>query len=121
MAFPVIPFLIGLGAALIHSGFKRAEESDPTPRPRPKPKQKSRAKPKPKKKSRPRPRPRPKPTPEPAAPAPAPAPATVPEPAPVIEAPPIAAEAPKSEEGHSPSAESEKALDSEPMRSDNEE
>jgi len=94
MPFPVIPFLLGLGAALIHSGFKRTEEPNPNPRPKPKPKQ----------------------DPEPVAPTPA----TAPEPVQVVEAPSVAVEDPKSEEGHSPSAETEKALDSEPTRSDNE-
>jgi len=123
MPFPVIPFLIGLGATLIYSGFKRAEESDPTPRPRPsprpKPKAKTKAKPKarPKAKPKARPKAKAKPKSEPAAHAPA----AVPEPAPVAEAPSVAVEAPKSEEDYVPSAETEKALDSEPMGSDNEE
>jgi len=44
MPFPVIPFLLGLGAALIHSGFKHSDESAPNPRPRPGPKPKPKPK-----------------------------------------------------------------------------
>ncbi len=121
MAFPVIPFLIGLGATLIYSGFKRAEESDPTPRPRPSPRPKPKPKAKTKAKPKARPKARPKAKAKPKSESAAPAPAAVPEPAPVSEAAPVAVEAPKSEEDHTPSAETEKPLDSEPMRSDNEE